>query len=52
MFLKPFLSESKKIITVKISETNIGIAPRPAPFESAPKKVTKETILHKNHVKG
>ncbi len=51
-FLNPYLRDKKNIITVKISEAAVGIAPIPAPFDTWPKNTTHDTIVHTSHVYG
>lgn len=50
IFLKPYRSEKKNIITVKISAAAVGSAPIPAPLANCPKKTIQETIDHTSHV--
>ena len=52
MPLKPYLSEKRKMMTVKISDAATGRAPIPAPLASMPKKTVPETMAPTNHVYG
>lgn len=50
IFLKPYWSENKKIMIVKISDAAVGKAPIPAPRANWPKNTIHEAIDQTSHV--
>ena len=52
MFLKPYLSDNRKMMTVNISDAAVESAPIPAPRATCPKKTMHDTIVHTSQVNG
>src|ERR1017187_5546248 len=50
MFLKPYLSDNRKMMTVNISDAAVESAPIPAPRATCPKNTMHDTIVHTSQV--
>src|ERR1035437_4725851 len=52
MFLKPYLSDDRKMMTVNISDAAVESAPIPASRATCPKNTMHDTIVHTSQVYG